>query len=181
MTRELRMLFVLIVGVAAAALLWRGGSLAVASTRVKDDRQRLIVLEHQAQEVLDLRAKRPTTGMGPRPADDLATLLGSVMKAAGLAESKLRTVAPDGETRLAVDPLWPGVNRRRQSARVGLEPLTLGELGVFLQRWRASQSVWNVTSIDFARISAAGTGEQSYRVNLSLVATYVDGPKKPLP
>lgn len=103
------------------------------------------------------------------------------MKSAGLPESKLRAVAPDGETRLPADPLWPGVNRRRQSARAGLEPLTLGELGVFLQRWQASQSVWGVSSLDFTRINSPNGGDQSFRVNLSLVATYVDVPKKQQP
>lgn len=172
---------VLAAAAALALVAWRGSALGSASRRASAARDQLAEVTQQAQEVLDLRAKRPTTGMGPKPADDLTKLVTATMKDAGIAPERLRSVSPDTESTLPPDPLWPGVTRRRQTARVAIEPMTPGELGVLLRAWQRGQSVWSVTVMDLSKLGgpAGGGADATYRVHLSLASTYVDGPKRP--
>lgn len=181
MTRRARSLLLLFAFMAVALLSWRAMALARASADASRAREQLATVAQQAQEVLDLRAKRPTTGMGPKPGDDLTKLITGILKDAGIPSERLRSVSPDTETRLAPDPLWPGVSRRRQSARVTIEPLTPQDLGVLVLKWRSSQSVWSVSGMELAKISGGGVSpeDRSYRGHFSLTATYVDGPKRP--
>ena len=181
MSDLLRNPIVLAAAAALAIVAWRGTALAAAARHASAAREQLAEVTQQAQEVLDLRAKRPTTGMGPKPADDLTKLVTATMKDVGIAPERLRSISPDTESTLPSDPLWPGVTRRRQTARVAIEPMSPGELGVLLRAWQRGQSVWSVTVVDLSKLggTAGGAGDATYRVHLSLAATYVDGPKRP--
>ena len=74
-------------------------------------------------------------------------------------------------------PGWCGAPASRvQTVRVVLEPVTLSELGSFLDRWRGEQSLWVVTGVELAATSPGGSDE-SYRATLTASAMYV--PTKP--
>jgi hypothetical protein len=190
-------MLVIVTLMCVAIVVWRAAAYVQArSTRVGSAAE-LASVHAQAQELITLRAQRPTSGVGARPSEDLLKTAQQIMRASALPEAKLKSVTPDAEASLPSDPRLDLVARKRQSVRLVLEPITPPELGSFLASLSREQAVWSVAGIDLSRAGGKDNIETSaapnsaatpkptlassvsYRASLLLSATYVDEPARP--
>ncbi len=162
--------------------LWTREALAVDAAR-------------DAERVLAMRGMRERASLRPRPAQDLATRLGSALAALGLPRESLDRLTLDSDSPAgAAPPGGRGPAFRVQSMRVSLRRLRLADVGRLLARWRESEPLWTPTSIELARSESprpaggagsaakgtkqanaagvAGAAEERYDVTLVLAAVY---------
>ena len=106
------------------------------------------------------------TALASRPADDAVTgpMLG-VLNQVGLDSSTLLRQSTGAEQKLA----GPGLDGfARRAVQISLAPMTLPQLGSFIDAWRVQQPAWIISEL---RLIHAGT-EAQFSVNLTLVTTY---------
>ena len=112
----------------------------------------------QATELTTLRSEAPPESRRARPAPGIAARLAGVVAVAGLPQNSLQNVTPELES-----PVNAGSGAfayRRSAVRLTLDPITLPELGRFLQEWRSAEPVWTVTTIDLTPTSQLAKGQQ---------------------
>ena len=115
-----------------------------------------------------------------RPASGLAASLGETLTGCGVPASNLISVTPQPESAVQ----GPGAEQlTRQRAAFTLSPITLPQLGAFLEAWRAREPYWTVSGIDVgpeqrsAAKSAPG-GDLPLTAVLTLDAVYLDDAKE---
>jgi hypothetical protein len=129
--------------VASAVLcLWEGHRDYVAHTDANVALRQLSLVSADAREVAAIHAAAPPESRRHKPPAGLATHVADVISRSGLTQSTLQNLSPETESGLGATGL------RKETAKLTLEPLTLAELGRFLQEWRAAEPIWTVASID---------------------------------
>lgn len=135
----------------------------------------LASLQRQAEEATQLRAASPRTITGPRDDTALSPRLAQSLAAADLPPSTLASVTPHSETVTTPD------SRKavRRKAAVTLTPITLPQLGAFLESWRTTEPGWLVSSIEVspdAASTAAPGADLPLRATLSLESLFATDP-----
>ncbi len=107
---------------------------------------RFVALRRMAEEIAALRSADHLTAQHTKPAS-LATSTGEVLAFAGLPASVLSSLSPESE---AADRTSgkSGIALLRRRATLTLTPLTLPQLGRFLDAWRQRLDSWTVARID---------------------------------
>ena len=115
-----------------------------------------------------------------RPASGLAASLGETLTGCGVPASTLVSVTPQSESAVQ----GPGAEQlKRQRATFTLHPITLPQLGAFLDAWRGRERYWTVSGIDVGpdQRSAAKSppgGDLPLSAVLTLDAVYLDDAKE---
>lgn len=179
MSRVLPLIWTLVVGGSISLLASGGHSFGIARSHSLQADHRRQTLHRQAEELVSLQSalppwamQAPTQGLAPRVSDSLATC--------GLPPTVMQNlvsqpgVSVNGTTGAAI---------KRRTASVTLSPLTLPELGRFLESWHAREPGWIVAAIDLTPLTAAspatenaGPGDAAalVRAVLSIEALYVE-------
>jgi hypothetical protein len=161
---------------ATMAVKWldaRQAALREAETRVADTARTV-------GEVLTLRTQRERASLRARPQQDLATRLHETLAASGAGTGLLSEVAASSSDGAAV-----GASDGRyslQQMRVSLRSAKLADLGKFLDRWRSTQPLWTVTSVDLSRATqsapttpgaAKSPPDERFNATIVLTSSYV--------
>lgn len=148
--------------VAAAALL----SIAAAGSWLSQKRDALAERESLAQTtaddvrtVLSLRSQRDRATLEPQADANLTKLVRAAMRDAGVAESAFVSLSPEGSGTPLVSATAEGPKYVIRRSSVRLRQLRLDEIGRVLDRWRVSQPLYAVTSVDLARVAGKGPSE----------------------
>lgn len=173
MTRRAATLATLVALAAALLVVSIGGMRArAAAARAQAAEETFLRVRLEAERVLALRARAQTVAAGEQPQQDVFRRVNEALAAAGLTEARVQSVNAAGDQALETDPAG-GAARRVQTVRVVLEPISLDELGAFLDRWRRDQALWTVTGVDLAATTGRGSGGGTYRATLTASAVYV--------
>ncbi|MCB9844654.1 MAG: hypothetical protein H6811_01525 [Phycisphaeraceae bacterium] len=161
-------------------LLWTLVGLAVAVgmlvlwTREARSRRGLHLLqatldsvERDTHELELLRARKDHIGVGQRPREDLLAAINSGLGTLGVSGRTLMSLQPDSAGAPRDDA--PGL--RWECMRATFEPITLPDLGRFLEVWRRDQPLWAVSRIQLA---PSRRGSESLAVQLWLSGAYVE-------
>jgi hypothetical protein len=178
---RLRLAWLFVLGASAAALVLAWQAYAHAKDRAALELHGGTLLATQLRE---LERVRPVTNEWQgrkRPASGLATRLGETLTGCGIAASSLANVSPQPEMAVQGPPGTESLKRQRASFM--LVPITLPQLGSFLDAWRTREPHWTVASIDVApetgkrdersQVGGAG-GDLPLRVVITLDAVYMD-------
>ena len=115
-----------------------------------------------------------------RPASGLAASLSETLTGRGVPASTLVSVTPQPESAVQ----GPGAEQlTRQRAAFTLSPITLPQLGGFLEAWRVREPYWTVSGIDVGpeQRSAAKSppgGDLPLTAVITLDAVYLDDAKE---
>lgn len=142
-------------------------------------RERELATAARISELNTLKTTPATAAAHATGDTDIYTLAQMTLNAASLTPSTLRESLPEGDGVIIKDDPADGLLLRRQSVRLSFEPLTVNELGRFLDQWRKSQPVWDIARIELSSLHPAilqtGSSESgSYRVSLTVVATVAE-------
>jgi hypothetical protein len=116
------------------------------------------------------------TALASRPADDAVTgPMLDILNQVGLDSSTLLRQSTGAEQRLA----GPGLDGfARRAVQISLAPMTLPQLGSFIDAWREQQPAWIISELRLIHASP----DAQFSVNLTLVTTYsisADSPSMP--
>lgn len=121
----------------------------------------------EAREVLRLRAANEMYLARERPTEDVIGLVNQSLADAGISSRRLQDLEQESDTAIHVGP----PELRRQTVRCRLEPVTIDELGRFLEVWAREHQLWTPV-----RIEILHTGRDDlYACRIALAATYVSG------
>ena len=174
----------LLAAAAVALIGWRAFAWHDAASDFDDAYAQHAAVAAKAGRVTALRALPPVTGYGSRPTDDVIQLTSRVLETANLPAARLRGVQPEADRAVTDDRGGGGGdNRRLAAARLGLEPLTVQELGAFLSSWRSSQQVWSIARVDLNALPLSGPSRTAgqYRASITVTASYIDDPAPTVP
>jgi hypothetical protein len=171
----LRLIWIVLVlgGAAALSVQWR--SFVVARSAAQAQAQRAGIVAAQVQNLAGLEPLTHAWAARKRPESGLAARLGDTLAACGLPPSALSAVSPQPEVTLSGPDQRDRLNRQR--AGFTLAPVTLPQLGAFLEAWRAREPYWTVASIDLAPDTsdkAAPGRDLPLRATIALDAVYLD-------
>ncbi|MFN0131460.1 MAG: hypothetical protein ACKVW3_02845 [Phycisphaerales bacterium] len=143
-------------------------------------RAELATTAEQANELVRLRAAAPANPVAHRPATGLQPRLASALARCALPAATLASLAPEPESAAG-----PGF--RSQHATLVLTPITLPQLGGFLDACRAAEPDWTIMSIEIAQasqsardIGKAPSGDLPLRAIIQLESVYAIEPAAPL-
>jgi len=132
----------------------------------------------QTREQLEQLASMPSAS-GSRASHDnrtLAARVAAILADAGLPRDSLASLSPETQQNLSNTTL------ARRRASLTLSPVTLPELGRFLDHWRQAEPAWTVTAIDLnpqrQSVSTVG-GDLPLRVLITLETTSVRAANHP--
>ena len=114
-----------------------------AAARLDASLTRSAAIAADLAEAHDLRSTNPATSQPTNGPADLVGHVSTSLENARLAPSILRTLTPTAPLDSA---------SANQRASLTLEPLSLGQLGDFLNSVRAAEAGWTVTSIEIVPI-----------------------------
>ena len=157
--------------VGGPAVAWRAR--AVAHERAVAEERRAELLHAKAAELLRLRAGRPALPGATHEEGSFAPRVVSALAAAGVPASTLVSFTPRSQRIVASS----GESLTRRSAAVALSPVSLPDLGKFLDAWRRAEPAWVVSSIDVspdAAARAAPGADLPLRVNLTLEMVHAE-------
>lgn len=152
----------MLVGIVA----WRVSVFSSALAAESAAQARMKSVHADIGELVDLRRRQPTTGVGGRPSDDVMFVAQRACADAAINPSLLREVTPDAERVVS-----PGLIQ--QSARVQIDGLTLSEMAAVARQWAQSQQVWTIQRIELAAGGPDRRQSGVYRVQLQVSALYV--------
>lgn len=132
----------------------------------------LVALTRDAQEIADLRARPERLAQVERPTQDTLARLTAALAEAGLPSVRLRDLTRDS------DGMPAPAGARRQSLRFTLEPVTIPQLGSFLEQWRSSQQLWTMSRIELAH---SGAPEHPTFTARFVISALVAEPRQPAP
>ncbi|MCC7173129.1 MAG: hypothetical protein IT459_21955 [Planctomycetes bacterium] len=152
-----------VVGVAAAALLLAGSSARMWLSAKHDA---LVESERLAQSTADdiarvrsLRTREERAALEPEGDANLTRLVRSALIASRVGEGAFVSLGSEGTVSQPGRDGSAGFSSRRTSLK--LKGLRLDELGRFLERWRETQPVHVVTSIELTRSGAGRQGQRA--------------------
>jgi hypothetical protein len=153
-----------------ALLAWPGWKYAAALTARRSAEESLVAAHRTRDTVSRLRAAAPEWLSRPRPTGDAASHVHATLRDAGLPPSTLLEATPSQTPR---DERAGGPARAALVVR--LAPLTLPEIGAFLDRWRASQPHWRFASLDLTANDRTPTNSAPlYSLSARLTTLYSD-------
>jgi hypothetical protein len=168
-----------------ALFLLAAGALGVCGAHYLDARSRagaealaLKTVSGESSELARLRASAPAWALRGRPASGLAPRVSAALSACGLPATAMASLSPEAES--AVGGGGTGdVTARRTRAVMTLAPVTLPQLGNFLEAWRSREPEWGVASIDLSPQSgregaAGGGGDLPLRAVIGVEGVFVD-------
>ncbi len=117
-------------------------------------------------ELSTLRLQREVVADAKRPTNDVIAQVNAVLRDAGIATGRLKTLEPEADVPLAG-------RYRSQTIRLALERMTLPEVGAFLAAWRAAATVWTPCAIELTHVAAPEGASLGYDTRLVLSATYL--------
>lgn len=163
---------------AIAAVIFSFRSYAHAAGDLKREQTRAGLIAAQLRELETYRPVATRWQERKRPTAGLAALVSETLAGRGIPASTLASVTPQPEITV---PGPPGTAElKRQRAGLTLAPITLPQLGAFLDAWRAREPYWVVASIDVSpepgkrNQSAQVGGDLPLRAVLTLDALYLD-------
>jgi hypothetical protein len=157
--------------------------LAVARAGAKGAQTLLLSTSRDAQELVDLRARRERVALGERPKQDVLAMLTGVLNDAGIPSARLKDLSQESDAAIATVGTAAAANNgpiyRRQTLAITLEPLGVAELGRALAALRAKQRVWTPVRIELSRSLGNGIKDTDglYSIRMALAATYVAEPR----
>lgn len=160
-----------LIGVAGSAALMgivAGGSwLAGRRTALEASETLARSTADDIRTVLSLRTQRDRALFEPQGDANLTKLVRTALKESNVPESAFVSLSPEGSgTPLgSATTTGPKYVLRRSSVR--LRQLRLPEIGRILDRWRSSQPLYAVTSVDLTRVQGSRGGEGTGRANAS--------------
>lgn len=149
------------------AMLFGASRLSAAASRARDAEAGFERTRADARRVLMLRAMAQTVAVAAEPPQGVYRRMNESLVARGLSEVRVKSVVPAGDRALDRGAM---AARRVQTVRIVLEPMTLLELGAFLDHWRTSQPLWIITEVD---LSAPRQG--AYRASITVSAVHFGG------
>lgn len=171
----LRIGWMVVLVAVAVGLAVTGRGYAVAKGRAGVALVRHGMVVRQVEELERTRLAAEDWRLRERPASGLAANLGQTLAACGIPPQALVNVAPQPET--PVDGPFGGTALRRQRATFMLTPVTLPQLGAFLESWRTREPYWTVASIDVSpeanQGGLAAGGDLPLRASLTVDAVYL--------
>lgn len=192
--------WMVLIAVVAAGVALTARGYVVARERAQLGLQRTALVARQVRELERARPVMDQWRQRRRPASGLAANLGQTLAACGLAPGALANVTPQPETPVHVAARLAShsphaeagtADLRRQRASFTLTPITLPQLGAFLEAWRTREPFWTVTSIEVAPEAnraggggvgggggAAAGGDLPLRVVVVVDAVYLAEPKE---
>lgn len=124
-------------------------------------------------DVAELQRLRGTASVDSRaPAIDVLTLTNDALSRCSVDPARLASLSPQPD----LAALGGASPRRLQVVRIVLEPLTLAELGAFLQAIEDAQSVWSFESIDL-HVMPGPSAALSCRLVASAPKPQSEGPR----
>ena len=170
--RTTRALLMLTATASVIACLWAGHWYWVARSDASLALRQLDRVSTDTREIALLRSSGPPESRRSRPPPGLATRVADVVSKAGLPQPTLQNLSPETESAAGASGL------RRQVAKMTLEPLTLPDLGRFLEEWRKAEPTWTVSSIDITpaptRNRTAGQGDRPLRAVIGIETVFAD-------
>jgi hypothetical protein len=158
---RLVLLWIIALLVSAGALAIAGREYRAARSQAEMELKRLGAVIPQAQEIAVLRAAVQSGPVRQLADAAIAPRISSVLASCGLPAASLANVSPDVQTTGDAQQ-----RTTRQRATITLAPITLREVGRFLDAWRSAEPDWTITSLDLApqpRGSAAPGGDLPLR------------------
>lgn len=137
---------------------------------------RLVQVADSVKALRQLREVTTSGATGRRPTPGLTGQVTDVLAHAGIPLAAMTSLAPEAETELG---RIGDTVRMRQAARLGLEPITLPQLGQFLQAWRAQHPEWTIASLQLTPLPgrqarSARTTPGPLRVYMVMECRYID-------
>jgi hypothetical protein len=161
----------LLVAVAARRLAAAGERFDAAAVAIASAR-------HDVDRLAELRGRRDRASLAQEPQQDVIKRVNAVLVEAGVDPRLFEGLAADSDAPLTGAAAGSGATGqyRRQSVRVSLKSIELGDLGRFLARWRQTQPAWTPTRIDLLRPATAAppgaAGAARFEANLVLSTIY---------
>lgn len=123
-----------------------------------------------------LQAAVRSGSSGKKPAPGLTGQVSDALAQAGVPVTAMTSLAPEAETEVS---RTGDVARVRHGARLGLEPVTLPQVGRFLQSWRSAHPEWTIISMQLTPLPSrqpqvSGATPGPLRVNLVLQCEYTE-------
>jgi hypothetical protein len=118
---------------------------ARAGAQVRQELARFQNLRGSAIDLVSLRQAGIRPAPGSKPAATLTAMIGEALAACGLPAATLSNLSPESESIDRTDPRAVLVHKR---ATLTLTPLTLPQLGRYLEEWREGRPEWTVSRID---------------------------------
>jgi hypothetical protein len=178
MTRGIVVLWCVVLMVAGGAAGVGGARQWNARSRAQSELVTLAALRQQSAELTALRAGAPTWTRQGRPPTGLTPRITAALAACGMPASVMSSVSPEAESALGEADL----RARRSKAVLTLAPVTLPQLGAFLEAWRSREPQWTVGGIELwpqsagAKAESAG-GDLPLRAVLGLERLFVEQPE----
>ena len=147
---------------------WSGHRYLDARSDASVALHQLELVSTDAREIASVRAAAPPESRRNRPPPGLTTRVANVVSKAGLPQPTLQNLSPENETSVG------GSNLRKQTAKMTLEPLTLPELGKFLEEWRNAEPVWTMTSIDITPTRGKAAADRPLRAIIGIETVFAD-------
>ena len=176
MTHRSAILLLLVLAAAMLILVINSRRLTAAENELDAARKSLNAAMTDAREILQLRAQRQRIAHAEHPTQDVIARINSVIAEAGLPSRCFKSLTPSSNTVInnAGGSASDGtIKYRRQSLRLSLEDLEPPELGRFLTRWRSTQPLWTITSIELAHQRSRNRTDGRYDITIILTALYV--------
>lgn len=161
-------LALVLVTLVSASLLVEGIALRSARADAAAAEASLRALAIDATAVERLRSGKETLALHPRPAADVVAEIQGVLAEAGIPSRHLESLVPAGDERVS----GSDARYRRQTVRVTLSELPLTDLGRFLERLRATASLWTITGLEILRGPSAPPEGNVFQAQIDLCATY---------
>jgi hypothetical protein len=143
-TPSIRKVWCIAAAVGASSVAWGGLSWTRAARAERVQMQRLNRLNACVKDLDTLRSKLPDWSANARPSGTLAPQVSAAISAAGLPASAMLSLSADPEMPAPAK----GIQANRRRATLVLAPVTLPQLGAFLQTWRQRQPAWVISQLD---------------------------------
>jgi len=170
MRRRPALVLLLVAAGTALAVALAGARTRAAERELAAERARLDRLTQRVQRAVDLAARAERVAIGQRPQSDVLGRVQTALREAQVPVSRLQRLAQSADTALDRRGSRQGPQRRRQSYRLTLGPVTPAELGRFLAAWRHGQSLWRVSRLELSHQRGAAN---DYAATIVVSATYL--------
>lgn len=179
MSRPVAFLWGTLFLLAAGALGISGSRYLGARSRANAGALLLKAVSAESAELARLRASAPAWALRGRPASGLAPRVSAALSACGLPATAMASLSPEAESAVAAAGAGD-LSARRTRAVMTLAPVTLPQLGSFLEAWRSREPEWGVSSIDLSPQSGkeggpgAVGGDLPLRAVIGVESVFVD-------
>lgn len=170
MTRPTQLTLWIIALAALITAMFAAWNARSASRAASQAAVRVASLAHNLQELDSLRGQKQTALLDSPPTESMSAAVRASLKAIGLPDTTLRTLAGSPDEALS----GPGLEGyRRLSITLQLTPITTKQLGQFLGAWRTTEPAWLVTRIELIHSAPETDANSTYDAHVTLATTFV--------